>query len=294
MKHLSYLFILIDLVTACAYPIELEQEPYDAKVVVDGYIESGGYANIFLTWSSPFLTAYDSVSIQNSFITTASITLSSSTGETEPLTLFRNNRFFPPFVYKSTTMTGKTGETYTITIRYKGKIITATTSIPEPPRVGILSMRTQSDSAGQLNLNVFPWTSEESYLFVQVKSFYANENYHTTLSPVFKLKSNPEEGMHTVPIHRVAESNLHELDTTRTFYSYWPRYLYSLNDIIAVKYGTIDFESYQTMKSIFADQVLQTNPFAINTIGIRSNINGGTGRWMGIGLAPILVYSPLN
>ena len=290
MKHLLYLFILIGL-TACAYPIDLEQEPYEAKVVVDGYIESGGYANIFLTWSSPFLTSYDSVSIQRSFITTASIILSSSTGETEPLTLFRDNNLFPPFVYKSTSMTGKTGETYTITIRYKGKIITATTSIPESPSAGILSMRTLSDTAGQLNLNVFPWTSNESYLFVQVKSFYANENYHTSLSPVFKLKPNPDEGIHTIPIHRVGESNLHQLDTAKTYYSNWPRYLYALNDIIAVKYGAIDFDAYQTLKSIFADQAMQTNPFAINSVGIRSNINGGLGRWTGIGLAPILVYS---
>jgi hypothetical protein len=290
MKHLLYFFILIGL-TACAYSIDLEQEPYKAKVVVDGYIESGGYANIFLTWSSPFLTSYDSVSIQNSFITTASITLSSSTGETEPLTLFRNNRFFPPFVYKSTSMMGKTGETYTITIRYKGKIITSTTSIPDSPSAGILSMRTCSDTAGQLNLNVFPWSLNESYLFVQVKSFYANENYHTSLSPVFKLKPNPDEGIHTIPIHRVGESNLHQLDTAKTYYSTWPRYLYALNDIIAVKYGAIDFDAYQTLKSIFADQAMQSNPFAINSVGIRSNINGGLGRWTGIGLAPVLVYT---
>lgn len=289
MKHLSYLLILIGL-TACVSPIDLEQEPYESKVVVDGYIESGGYANIYLTWSSPFLSSYDSASIRKSFITTASVVLSNSKGESEPLIMVRNNLFFPPNVYKSTEMKGEAGETYSLTIRYRGRIITASTTIPESPGVGVISMSAASDTSGQLNLSVLPWSSEETYLFIQVRSKLAKEQFHTTVSPVFKMK--PDEGLQTIPIHRSAESNLHQLDTTKRYYSDWPRYMYSRTDTLTLKYGAVDFDSYQILKSIFADQAIQSNPFAINSVGIKSNINGGIGRWTGIGLAPILVYTP--
>jgi len=291
MKHLIYLLTVICLV-ACSSPVELEQQSYEPQVVVDGFIESGGYATLYLTWSSPFLTSYDSASIRRSFITSASVFLSNSKGETEALTLFRSNNFFPPYVYKSTEMKGEAGETYSITIRYDGKIITATTTIPASPSVGILSMNAVSDTSGNLKLSVLPRSSTETWLFIQVKSALAKEQYHPILTPVVKLK--PEEGLHTIPIHRVAESNVHHLDTIKRFYTSWPRYEYSLDDVITLKYGTVDFDSYQLLKSIFADQAIQSNPFAINSVGIRSNINGGIGRWTGIGLAPTLVYDGAN
>ncbi len=273
---------------ACNMQVELDQEPYEAKVVVDGYIESGGFATVYLTWSSPFLTSYDSASIRRSFITTASVFLTNSKGVTEPLTLFRSDNFFPPFVYRSTEIRGETGETYHLTVKYRGKNITATTTIPASPGLGAIAMEPASDTTGSLSLNVQPWSRDETWLFVQVKSAHERESFHPILTPVVRIK--PTDGFHRIPIYRIAESNLHVLDKKRRYYTDWPRYQYALDDTIMVKYGAVDSESYQLIKSIFADQAIQSNPFAINTVGMRTNINGGIGRWTGIGLGPTLVY----
>ena len=94
MKIFFAFIILVLFCASCQKDVDLDQPSYQEKIVVDGYIETGRSAMVFLTMSSPFLTHYDSVSIRNTFLNYAKITLVSSTGETEVLTLFREKKFF--------------------------------------------------------------------------------------------------------------------------------------------------------------------------------------------------------
>src|SRR5664279_2807649 len=89
---------------SCSNEIELKQPDYESKIVVDGYIESNGFANVYLMRSSPFLTEYDSASVKATFMNAAKVTLTCSNGDSEILTLFRQNTFFPPFVYRTIRM----------------------------------------------------------------------------------------------------------------------------------------------------------------------------------------------
>jgi len=141
-------FFWIGLVVGvgCQRQIELDQPDYEIQVVVDWYIESNGYAHVFLTTSSPFLTHYDSASIRNTFLTQGLVTLTSSLGESETLTLFRESRFFPPFVYRSTRLKGKVGVTYNLDIKVGGRLLSASTTIPEPPVIDTVYMEAQTDS----------------------------------------------------------------------------------------------------------------------------------------------------
>ena len=86
MKHFLFL-MLITLGTSCSNSIEIEQPDYERKVVVDGWIESDDFAHVFLTYSSPFLTEYDSTSIRQSFLNNAKVTILASNGESEVLTV---------------------------------------------------------------------------------------------------------------------------------------------------------------------------------------------------------------
>ncbi|HBG87734.1 MAG TPA: hypothetical protein DDW62_09320, partial [Marinilabiliaceae bacterium] len=45
--------VLISLLASCVKDVELEQGSYEPKIVIDGYIESGRGANIYITRSSP-------------------------------------------------------------------------------------------------------------------------------------------------------------------------------------------------------------------------------------------------
>ncbi|MDD4922954.1 MAG: hypothetical protein PHS30_10825, partial [Bacteroidales bacterium] len=206
----------------------------------------------------------------------------------EILTLFRDDQLFPPFIYRTVRMKGITGCTYQLTVETRGRIITASTTIPEPPIVNGLSMEAESDSSGNLTVSVQPSQNEDLRLFLQTKSKLADQNFHPVKMPVIKVPAG--ETAQKINIDRMYETNLYLIDTKRNYYKDWDRYSYSLKDTVMVKVGTIDMKSYQVFKSLYADQSNQLNPFAFNTGGIQTNIVGGIGRWTGIGLAPLKIY----
>jgi len=286
VKRLYYLLLLGLL--SCTNQIELEQPDYETKLVVDGYIESNGFANVYLTKSSPFLTEYDSVSIRESFVNFANVTLICSNGDSEQLTLFRKNTFFPPFVYKSVRMKGIVGETYLLKISLEGKIITAITTIPKPPTLLGLQMDSKSDSSCLFKFGIFRDTTPVSYMFLQFKSMLADQNMHPAAVPIYKVDG--PNTMLSMVVYRSEETNLYLAEMKIRPYSRWPKTLFSKKDTVLVRVGTVDAVSYQVLKSIFADQSVKDNPFAFNSEGIQTNIVGGIGRWTGIGVAPLMVY----
>jgi hypothetical protein len=288
MKVKSYIVLLAVLLAACSTPIELEQGEYEEQVVVDGAIESGAFAEVYLTMSSPFLTDYDSASIVATFLKYGKVTLTCSNGDSEVLTTYKETSFFPPFVYRSTRMKGIVGCTYDLKVEVRGRVITASTTIPEPPDAKSVRMEVLSDTSGYLRLAVQPSLTEKTYLFVQVRSFLANENFHPAKLPVFMIPSGSDST--EVYVFRSNEFNLYMKNTDGLFYQHYVRYEYARTDTVVVKAASMDAKSYQVMKSLFADLSIQSNPFAFNTAGIQSNIVGGIGRWTGLGVAPLKVF----
>ena len=280
-------FLLIGLMIGCSSEVDLEQPAYDSKIVVDGWIEPDEPAHVFLTRSSPFLTQYDSASIRASFLNYAKITLTTSSGETEVLTLFREKGFFPPFVYKSVDIRGVVGLTYDIKIELSGHVVTASTTIPDPPVADMIWYDAQSDSSGLINVKIHPSMTEQSWLYTQVKGSKGSENYHPSYTPCYYLKPGHES--FDLPILRSRQTNLYLTDPMSHPYNKWPKYQYAIDDTVMVKVGAVDQQSYNVLKSLFADQLSMENPFAFNGTSIVSNINGGIGRWTGIASAPVQV-----
>lgn len=292
MRLLSAFLITI-LFTSCTSTIELEQGDYDKKVVVDGWIESGNYANVYLTWSSPFLSDLDSASIRESFINYAKVTLSSSDGESEILVLKRQNNTFPPFVYKSVVIKGKVGLRYDIKVEVGGLVITASTSIPEPPEITRLIMIPVSDSTGFLKGELKPDGTKDEFLFVNFKSKISkDEIFHSGRIPVWWARKSSE--LSVFNIYRNTKTYMNLINPKSDPYYGWPEFQFSLQDSVSVKVGNIDQQSYDVLLSVLTDQAVQENPFSFNSMGIKSNIYGGIGRWTGIGVSPILIYDGKN
>lgn len=275
------LFVLVALL-GCNQQIELEQPGYERQVVVDGSIETGRPARIYLTMSSPYLTHYDSTSIRETFLNYAKITLTSSKGEEEILTLFREDQFFPPFVYKSLSIKGETGVRYDIKVEVKGMEIEASTTIPSPPDITDARFIAETDSSGYVEYAVQP-SSDKMHLFTRVASRIADENLHPAYDPV----SVVVPGSRDPEWQRVLRSRAHGLyliNPESDVYFEWPRYQYSLQDTVNLAVGAVDSVSYEVLYSLFEDRSNHENPFAFRKEGIKSNIDGGLGRWTGIGI----------
>jgi hypothetical protein len=283
MRYLYFIVIVLAFIS-CRKEIELDQPAYTSKIVVDGYIEQGKPASIFLTLSSPFLTHYDSVSISKSFLNYAKVTLVASDGEEEILTLFRQNQFFPPFVYKSVVMQGKVGLSYTLIINVKGKELRATTTIPEPPNLKGVRFNHVNDSMGYLEYLVEP-REDVSYVFAQVRSMKVDKNFHPTSNPMLSIDVSQNNW---IRLWRSRENMIYLLNPENYYYTNaYHRYQYVNRDTIWLKVGCVDRASFKVLLSMFVDITNKENPFAFNGSSMITNIEGGIGRWTGIATAPV-------
>ena len=101
LHHILYRLMaaLIAVLTlACTSEIELDQPYYEPKIVVDGYIEPGQLATVYLTGHSSFTTESDSATNRATFLSNTTLTLTTASGDSEVMTLVRTNAYFPPFV----------------------------------------------------------------------------------------------------------------------------------------------------------------------------------------------------
>jgi len=282
MKVFFVALILVLTGVSCQKDVDLDQPSYQEKIVVDGYIETGRSAMVFLTMSSPFLTHYDSVSIRNTFLNYAKISLVASTGETEVLTLFRENKFFPPFVYKSVGIKGVEGESYQLKIEVKGKVVTAETTIPPAEEVLNTRFNAVTDTTGILEFATRAPVSGAYYLFTRMRSHLNHEDFHPSYLPVAEVSDSQGSFVwHTV--FRSSEFNYYLANPESSYYNGYSAFEYDLRDTVDIIVGTVDSISYRVIKSLFVDRSNQENPFAFNGNRIETNINGGIGRWTGIG-----------
>jgi hypothetical protein len=287
MKNLILSIAFILAIWGCTKEVNLDQPSYESKIVVDGFIESGRAARVFLTLSSPYLTHYDSASIRNTFLNYAKITLTSSLGEEEVLTLYREDSFFPPFVYKSVSIRGKVGARYDLKVEVLGREAFASTIIPEPPSVTDAYFVHKTDTTGRLELVVESPIEDNLYLFTRGRSYLENESFHPSHDPVTLLDFSDSQSQ-KVRVLRSTEFGLYSMIADSAFYNDYERYDYDLRDTVDVIAGAVDAVAYRVLNSLFSDRGNQENPFAFNGNRIETNVNGGIGHWTGIGVSGVV------
>ena len=115
MKKL--IIILLALITAagCSFPDMYDYEP---QIVVEGWIEDGGYPVVIVTSTVPVTGDYRYWDeMQDHIIRWAKVTVSD--GEKDVvLTGKMDNDYFPPYVYTTSRLKGESGKTYTLTVEY--------------------------------------------------------------------------------------------------------------------------------------------------------------------------------
>lgn len=113
--------------TAC---MEEEDAELQTQLVVEGWIEDGGYPVVLLGETHAIDAGMQH--IENYIVRWGKVTISDGT-DSVVLTGGYDNDFFPPYKYTTFKMTGQAGKTYTLTAEYRGQKATAVTTIPPPP-----------------------------------------------------------------------------------------------------------------------------------------------------------------
>ena len=267
-RHLI-LLLLLSLFVGC-YNLDDQLTEYEQKIVVDGRIEQGKFAQIYLSKSAPYVGEVDSVSIRNYSLTTAKVTLSNGS-ISEVLTLKPNQEYFPPYVYTSTTIKGEINKHYDLKVTYSGKVITSTTTIPDAFAIDSVwfELVNTNDSTGIVKALITDPIETTDYYLTSTKVNSESEYHHTYLN-LFKDEYFNGD---TITFGLMQGGLATNLGNTGVYY-HW-------GDTIYVKISKIDEASYKFWKS-FNYEILNTaNPFASSNATITSNIEGGVGIWSG-------------
>ena len=295
---LVFYILLMMLFTACQSEIEVDLPDYEPKLVVEGYIENGQPARVMLTRSVPFFQHIDmNYILNNVLIMNAVVTLTTSDGESEQLFFLPTSESPYMFAYTGN-IRGKENTRYDLTIEWGGQTYTASTSIKHTfdlDSIGFCQMLDMlADTMRTIRLQMTDDPAEMNFyqFFVKVHGINLHDNYWVSTMPVafddatfngltfnFEiLRANPS----TFLMPQMSDEQMRE----------FTRMTYRPGDTVYVKYGLIDYDSYQFWNTGGNNAALGQNPFTNPTPTI-SNIKGEnvTGVWCGYACkTAVLIY----
>ncbi|SEP32308.1 protein of unknown function [Flavobacterium sp. CF108] len=279
-KYILFLFALV--LTSCSKDDFSEQKSLESKIVVEGWIEEGDFANVLLSSSIPVTDVIDSTNVLNHVIRSAKITISDGQNS-EVLRVKNDKNRIPPFVYFGSTLKGEAGKEYSIKIEYLNRVVEAVTSIPKsvPLKSAEYIKKNAADTTGYIFVKFDDPSAEKNYYQIATKidgeepifvpSFYGNLDDKNFKSSSVSVQIN--RGVLLFP------------KTKFTPY-------FADGDVIYVKLRTQTKEALDFWNSWQNEIVNSKNPIYPSNTSLKSNIKGGIGIWAGYGQSTIIVRTP--
>lgn len=279
--YILLFFVLI--ITSCSKDdFVSEQKSLESKIVVEGYIEEGDFANVLLSSSIPVTNVIDSTNVLSHAIRSAKITISNGQ-DSEILRVKSDKNRVPPFIYYGSTIKGEAGREYSIKIEYLNRIVEAVTTIPRS---------VQLKSAEYVKNNSADTTG---YVFVKFDDLLDEKNYYQIATkiegeePVFVPSfygnlddKNFESSSVAVQINRGI------LLSPKVKYTPY----FADGDLIHVKLRTQTKESLDFWNSWQNEILNSKNPIYPSNTSLKTNIKGGIGIWAGYGSSTLIVKTP--
>ncbi len=250
------------VISGCDTEIDLGKT--EQKLVIEGFIEQGQYPRVYLTLSSGYYDAVDSLSLLDLIVPTARVAISDGENE-EVLTLFRNTERFPPYYYKATDLVGEVGKTYTLEVISKGETYSATTTIPEPVSLDSIwfEIKEDSDSLGNIWLSLKDDSMKKDYYRVFTQTINEEKRFVPVYQSTFSDKTFNGEAF-SFPLLRGAQS----------FTSVSDDAFYKKGTTVKVKFCAIDKAHFDFWRSLEQELYTTGNPFGSVGNEVVSNISG--------------------
>lgn len=246
----------------------------DPQVVVEGWIDDGGYPVVILTTTVTVGEEFrEWGSLKDNIIRWAKVTVSDGEHE-EVLTGRKSDDHFPPYIYSTARMKGEAGKTYTLKVEYSGRTVTARTLIPEAVPLEWIKVL-PSDNEGQANivagLKDNPDTKDYYKFFTKVMD--EDSSYVSSFMGLID-DDILAEGVNEINVNKGTPQVFGSKDKSVTFDD---------DSFVLVRFCTMDEVSYRYWEDYEDIAMLSRNPFFPVTKKIRSNIEGGLGYWAGYG-----------
>jgi hypothetical protein len=273
LLRITFFLIAAGAAQYCERELSIELPQPESKIVVEGWIENGGYPNVILTRSAPYFSSIDSASLRDYVVTKAKVTVVSG-DQSEVLTLKPNDAYFPPYVYFGSELKGEVQETYHLKVEFEDSEnnVYASTSIPEltEPDSVWFELEPGSDSLGRIWIKLSDNPDENNYYRLLTRRKVKDKRYVASFKSAFSDKLFNGETI--VQGFDRGLSDLLDFNQDN---------LFRLGDTINVKFCSLDKEHYEFWNTYQNEILLSANPFSASNARVRSNIRNGLGIWGG-------------
>lgn len=249
----------------------------DPQMVVEGWIDEGGYPIVILSQIIPVSDNEIYLDeLRDYVITWGKVTISDGENKVV-LTGKRNNDYYPPYIYTTSKLRGEAGKTYYLTAEYKNFFATAKTTIPSKTKVEKFVTGYENGSYC-INAIIDDNPNENNYykFFMKVggrDSCYLSSNYAIVNDKDYSFPCS-------IPLE-IGRSDFYDKNNRQ--------YSISEKDSIFIKFAQIDSISYNIWNDYKNILELSQNSFTRYSTSIRSNISGGLGYWVGYGATEYLL-----
>ena len=271
MKRICHILFLLFTIVACDEEVFVTYPP---QLVVEGWIDDGGFPVVILSESVPVSQEYtDIATLNDRVVKWAKVTVSD--GENEVVLTGKSNpSYFPPYIYTTSRMRGVAGKTYWLTVIYDDYFVEAETVIPKKVAVERF-VAERGDGYYNLKAVINDVPDERNYykFFVRVigrDSMYLSSNMSVIDDRNFEF---PLE----VPLSP-GKSILNEDDDC----------LLDGSERLLVKFAQVDSVAYWFWDEYKNYVEVRQNSFFRYTEKACSNVKGGLGYWFGYGATEYL------
>ena len=293
-QKITLLILLSSFLNACSKEVKIDMPAYEEQFVIDGSIETGTPAIIFLSNTRDIYSPTDINSYLSGFISGATVIVSNGT-ITDTLTEICTDNLPAGFesiaeeffglpidqlvnlhlcAYVSTGLVGEVGKTYTLKVINNDKTYTSSTKIENPSALDNLYWKEQVNLPGYgfswakitdspVMGDAYRWEVKNSGDLFYSKPFqsFTDDRFFNGLTFEFSVE-NPMS---------FRDSTIE--DQYRGYYK--------LGDTIVVKFSKLGKKEFQFFKKKYNQIYSGGNPFATPT-NIPTNIEGGAlGIWAG-------------
>jgi hypothetical protein len=294
IQKIAFLSFLIMGLNSCSKEVKIDIPGFDEQIVIDGSIETGTPAIIFLSNSKDIYAPTDINSYLSGFISGATVTVSNGT-ITDTLTEICTDNLPVGFesiaaaffglpieqlvnlhlcAYVSTGLVGEVGKTYALKVLYNNKTYTSSTKIENPTALDNLFWRDQVNLPGY----GFSWAKiTDSPVMGDAYRWEVKNISDGSFSKPFQPFTD-DRFYNGLTFEFSVENPMSFRDST--IEDQYKGY-YKLGDTIVVKFSKLGKKEYQFFEKKYNQIYSGGNPFATPT-NIPTNIEGGAlGVWAG-------------
>lgn len=263
--------LLAMVLAGCATDVVFSQD--SPEIVVEGWIEEGGFPVVIVTTSVPVSTDYkDWDTLMDHLVRWAKVSISD--GEKEViLTGKMDTDYFPPYIYTTARMRGEAGKKYSLKVEYGGRTETAETTIPSKVPLEYVKVLERTDGYGIVAGLKDNTETKDYYKFFTMVEGVDSTYVSSFLGLVDDVVLGEE--VTDIAVNSSFVSNFNTIERSQVSYEE--------DDVVRVRFVTMDETSFNYWSDYDDVTILSTNPFFPVNKKIRSNISSGMGYWAGYG-----------